>query len=80
MTRSKRVEALLVLGGLRAAEHALRPVLDTPAFRVSPLVHSVTEVGALATRVGGRADPTARKIRGAVTDSGGDTVMRELTT
>ncbi|MFD7659959.1 hypothetical protein ACFV4N_38785 [Actinosynnema sp. NPDC059797] len=80
MARLQQVKAHLVMGDLRAAEQALRPVLDTPATnRVRPLVHRVTEVGTLAARAGRSADPVARSIQGAVADFRRDTVIRELT-
>lgn len=80
MTRLQQVKAHLVLGDLGGAENALRPVLDTPpANRVRPLVQRVTEVGTLATQVGGAADEATRRIRGAVIDFRRDTVTKELT-
>ncbi|TQM78194.1 hypothetical protein FHX81_0450 [Saccharothrix saharensis] len=80
MTRVQQVKAHLVLRDLASAEGALRPVLDTPPVnRVRPLVHRVTEVGTLATEIGGSTDATARRIHGAVTDFRRDTVIEELT-
>ncbi|MFD0200710.1 MULTISPECIES: hypothetical protein [Saccharothrix] len=80
MTRLQQVKAHLVLGDLGTAEDALRSVLDTPApHRVRPLVHRVTEVGVLAARTGGTADPVARRIHRAVADFRRDVVTRELT-
>lgn len=80
MARLQQVKAHLVLGDSRAAEQALRPVLDTPAeSRVRPLVHRVTEVDALVARAGDTSDPAGRRIRSAVADFRRDTVNRELT-
>ncbi|GAA1313676.1 helix-turn-helix transcriptional regulator [Saccharothrix xinjiangensis] len=80
MARLQQVKAHLVLGDLRAAEQALRPVLDTPVdSRVRPLVHRVAEVDTLVVQAGWSADPAGRSIRGAVADFRRDTVSRELT-
>ncbi|MBY8852483.1 hypothetical protein K7G98_31305 [Saccharothrix sp. MB29] len=77
MARLQQVKAHLVLGDPRAAEEALRPVLDTPVgSRVRPLVQRVTEVGTLASR---STDPAARRIWGAVSEFREDTATKELT-
>ena len=79
MARLKQAKAHLVLGDLRAAEDALRPVLDTPAaVHARPLVHSVTEIGTMTARVGMATDPAAKRIRGAVAEFHRNTATREL--